>query len=197
MIDDDKIWIRPTDIKNWNYCERIPFYHYYGGKGIYKTASMEYGKHLHELQTALEDRNKGRKYGILNLRKSQAVILMDSASSLSGRLDMLLYDENESVYPVEFKNIPGRPSINHIGQLVSYAFLLKANQYNLGDHGFIFNIGKKHLYKIDLEPEQIESIRGIVDKIREYIYYERLPEPTKHKGKCRNCEFLRFCNDIF
>ena len=77
MIDEEKIWVTPTDIKNWNFCERIPYYHYYGSKKIYKTASMEYGEYLHELQISLENRNKGRKYGILNLRKAQSVILID------------------------------------------------------------------------------------------------------------------------
>ena len=110
---------------------------------------------------------------------------------------MLLYDEKKHAYPVEFKNIQGKPSKNHIGQLISYAFLLKMNHYTLGNHGFIYNIEKKYLYEIELKPDEIDSTKEIIDKIREYIFNENLPAPTKHKNKCRNCEFLRYCNDIF
>lgn len=26
---------------------------------------------------------------------------------------------------------------------------------------------------------------------------ERCPEPIDHIGKCRSCQYVRFCNDIF
>src|SRR5881409_360663 len=81
--------LRVTDLKQYAYCPRIPFYQHvmgFTGKPTYK---MERGHDAQAAIEALEQRRKLREYGLAEGRRRFGPGLLSEQLGLSGKLDLL------------------------------------------------------------------------------------------------------------
>src|SRR5437762_14071357 len=84
---------RVTDLKQFAYCPRIPFYQHvmgFNGKPTYK---MQQGKIAQSAIEALEKRRRLREYGLSNGIRHFGISVVSNALGIAGKLDLLIETE--------------------------------------------------------------------------------------------------------
>lgn len=185
-----------SDVKQYVYCPRVVYYTYHVSIRRPVTFKMEEGKREHEHVEALEQRRSLRAYGLSEGERHFNVGLHSDRLGLSGRLDMVIELPHEAV-PVDFKNAPGPAPLNHKYQLAAYALLIEERWRKPVRRGFIYFVPDKRAQELALSPSIRRFTLGRVDRARKTVLGDGLPPPTRHRGRCRECEFRLFCNDIW
>ena len=108
-----------TDLKQWVYCPRIPYYHHVMPVEIARTYKMQRGRDVEAAVEAMEKRRGFRRYGLERGERRFGVWLHSAALGLSGKLDLLIITE-DACYPVDFKDTEGGVRYNHRIQLAAY-----------------------------------------------------------------------------
>lgn len=106
-----------TDLKQWAYCPRIPFYRYVLPVEHVRTYKMQRGGVSQSAVEALERRRRFREYGLTTAERRFDVWLRSARLELSGRIDLLLVTPT-ACFPVDFKDTEGGVRRNHRLQLV-------------------------------------------------------------------------------
>lgn len=189
------IQLTASDVRQWTYCQRVPYFTYV--VPVFKKPSfkMEYGQRQHASVQALEKRRLLRRYGLERAERIFNLHLSSPARGLTGIIDMALRDGNY-YYPVEFKHSRRDYFINHKMQLVAYAVLLEDALGAVVPFGFIHNSWSGRTYKIDFTGALRSELDVALNAIRQMIQTERLPEPTPQRAKCADCEFRNWCADV-
>ena len=185
-----------TDLKQWAYCQRIPYYRHVLPVGHGPTYKMERGKAVHAVVEALERRRGFRGYGLATAERRFGVWLRSPRLGLSGKLDLLIVTP-EACYPVDFKDTEGGVRRNHRVQLAAYALLAEETFRRPAPLGFIYLIPAKALVRIAFSDEDRAEVTQMVDAMRRMIATERLPEATLVRARCEPCEFRNYCADIW
>jgi CRISPR-associated exonuclease Cas4 len=113
-----------TDLKQWVYCPRIPYYHHVMPVEFARTYKMERGRDIEAAVKAMEKRRGFRRYGLEQGERRFGVWLHSAAMNLAGKLDLLIVTEH-GCYPVDFKDTEGGVRYNHRIQLAAYAMLIE------------------------------------------------------------------------
>src|SRR5439155_5495916 len=92
---------RVTDLKQFAYCPRIPFYQHVMGFHGKQTYKMQQGKTAQEAMEALEKRRKFREYGLSDGTRHFGLSLHSRHPGVSGKLDLLI-ETADACYPVDF-----------------------------------------------------------------------------------------------
>src|SRR5438876_7517403 len=95
--------VTATDLKQWAYCPRIPFYHHVLPVRPAPTYKMQRGKDVQAAVEALERRRGFRAYGVCEGERRFGVWLHSAALGLSGKLDLVILTR-DACYPVDFKD---------------------------------------------------------------------------------------------
>lgn len=199
MLEDERasgVELTVTDLKQWAYCQRIPFYRVVMPVGHATTYKMQRGKEVQEAVEALERRRGFRAYGVREGERRFAVWLRSPRLGLSGKLDLLILTP-EACFPVDFKDTEGGARRNHRLQLAAYALLAEEAFNRPAPEGFIYLVPRKEVARIPLnEADRAEVVRT-VGEIRQMAAQERLPEPTTVRARCEVCEYRNYCADIW
>ncbi len=185
-----------TDLKQWAYCRRIPFYRVVMPVGRVATYKMQRGKEVQEAVEALERRRGFRAYGVREGERRFAVWLRSARLGLSGKLDLLILTPN-ACFPVDFKDTDGGVRRNHRIQLAAYALLAEEAFNRPAPEGFIYLVPRKEVVRIPLSQADREEVMRAVSAIREMVARERLPEPTTVRERCHVCEYRNYCADVW
>lgn len=188
-----------TDIKQHHYCRRIAYYTYCLPVPKHLTYKVQEGAQAHRRQEDLEHRRTLRTYGLAAGERHLGVILHSERLGLSGRLDMAIVttDRPREVIPVEFKNTTSaRLGLNHKYQLTAYALLVEEVWGHPVRRGFIYFIPDKRAQEVLITPGMRRHVYRTLAAIRRQIASETIPPPTPHRGRCTDCEYRRYCNDL-
>jgi CRISPR-associated exonuclease Cas4 len=77
-----------TDLKQWAYCPRIPYYRYVMPVSFVRTYQMERGRDIEAAVQAMEKRRGFRRYGLEGGERRFGVWLYSPTLNLSGKLDL-------------------------------------------------------------------------------------------------------------
>ncbi len=183
-----------TDVKNYIYCPRVVYYHYF--LPIRPTTfKMEEGKRAWERTEELEERRSLRAYNLQDGHREFNVNLASQRLGILGKIDMAILRRSE-VIPVEFKNTESKPGLNHKYQLATYGLLCEEAFHRPARRGFIYLIPAKRPIELHIAPEVRRFTTQIIGRIRRMLDQEQIPPPTRNRGRCRDCEFRRWCWDI-
>src|SRR5207248_7147250 len=80
---------RVTDLKQFEYCPRIPFYQHVMGFHGKPTFKMEQGKLAQAAIEALDKRRRLREYGLTEGKRHFGASIVSEALGLAGKLDLL------------------------------------------------------------------------------------------------------------
>ncbi len=185
-----------SDVKQYAYCPRIPFYRYALPVERRATFKMEHGKTEHLNLERLESRRKLRRYGLESGERLFNVLLQSSKLGLVGRLDLLIRT-SESDYPVEFKHTEGGVAANHRLQLAAYGILVEERFGRTVDRGFVYLLPKDDVEVIEFKPGDREAVLATLAAVRESVISERMPAPTAVRARCVDCEYRNYCGDIW
>jgi CRISPR-associated exonuclease Cas4 len=185
-----------TDVKQWAYCPRIPFYQHVLPVRPAPTYRMSRGKDVQGAVEALERRRGFRGYGMRQGERHFGVWLYSERLGVSGKLDLLIVT-GDACYPVDFKDTMGGPRRNHRLQLATYALLAEEAFERPAPDGFIYLVPEKRVVPLGLTDGDRAAVRAALDDMRRMIAREELPGPTPVRARCSACEFQNYCGDIW
>jgi len=185
-----------TDVKQFAYCARIPYYQYVLPVRHKKTYPMERGKAVQAAVEALERRRGFRRYGVADGKRRFGVALRSERLGLHGRLDLMIETE-KACYPVDFKDSEGPVRRNHWIQLAAYASLVEDALGVRAPAGFVYRVPVKDMVAVEIRPEDRAFVEMAVAEIRRSAAAEATPEPTPVRNRCTACEFRNYCGDIW
>jgi CRISPR-associated exonuclease Cas4 len=187
---------RVTDLKQYAYCPRIPFYQHVMGFHGKPTFKMEQGKAAQSAFEALERRRRFREYGLAEGRRHFGLSLYSSEWNVAGKLDLLI-ETDDACYPVDFKYTTGRPHRNHRFQLAGYALLAAAHFGKPAPAGFIFITTDDVVFRFGMTASLLAEAQAAIEDMNRTIGNEIFPEPTPVRARCADCEYRNFCGDVF
>lgn len=188
--------ITVTDLKQWAYCPRIPFYRHVLPVRSAPTYKMERGKDIQGAVEALERRRGFRAYGMRDGERRFGLWLHSDRLGLSGKLDLLILTPDAG-YPVDFKDTGGGPRSNHRLQLAAYALLVEEAFLRPAPDGFIYLIPEKRVVALGLTEADRDAVRSALLGIRRMVERQEMPLPTTVRNRCGPCEFRNYCGDVW
>lgn len=185
-----------TDLKQWAYCPRIPYYHHVMPVEIARTYKMQRGRDVEAAVEAMEKRRGFRRYGLERGERRFGVWLHSAALELSGKLDLLIITE-DACYPVDFKDTEGGVRYNHSVQLAAYALLVEENLARPVPIAFVYLVPSRQLVTVPVGAKEREEVTRASAEMRRVIEQEKMPGPTPVRARCVACEFRNYCADIW
>jgi len=201
--DADFVWtaapeLNVTDLKQYTYCPRIPYYWHVLAVPRPVSYKMQHGTQAHIELDRLEKRRRLRSYGLQEGRRLFHLRLKSEALRLHGKLDLVIaypHGDGLGYLPVEFKYSHGKAHANFKYQLAAYAMLLEEHYGVTVHEGVIYQIPTRTLQVIAITEEMRHHVRNTLAAIRRMIRHEAYPEPYSRR-RCTDCEYRRYCNDI-
>lgn len=189
-----------TDLKQYTYCPRIPFYRYC----LPRVRPLTYGMHAgilsHQEEQAREERRSLHAYGLTTGERVFEVVLRSEALGLVGRLDMAIRlaardDTPGEAIVVDYKLTQGAAGTHFQVQLAAYALLLEAAWQMPVRRAFLYHIPLRSAEEIAITPTLRRRVPQAIAAVQRAVREEQLPPPPTKKARCVTCEFRRFCND--
>lgn len=187
-------WLEVTDVKQFVYCPRIPFYRYCLPAIRPVTYGMAAGIRSHKEQQAREERRSLRAYGLSSGERIYEVALRSERLGLVGKLDMAVRLEHEAIV-VDYKLSPGEAGPHFKSQLAAYALLLEEAWERPVHRAFLYHIPDHKAEEVAMTPLLRKRVTQVISDIQKMVESERMPPPPANRARCLSCEFRRFCND--
>lgn len=195
-MHQDPFLIRVIDLKQYDYCPRILYYHTVLPDIRPLTYKMEAGIVAHQQAEKREKRRLLRTYGLQSGERAFNVSVMDADLGLSGNIDMVITTLNGCI-PVDYK--ASQKAAPHFKlQLMAYGRLLEKNMQPASipvTHGFLYMIPLRKAIRVPFTSHLRRKLDRALKEIKEIATQQQMPAPTNRNGRCVNCEFRRFCND--
>lgn len=183
-----------TDVKNWVYCQRVPYYSTFLPRRP-TTFKMDDGQGRHEEAVELEERRSLRPYGLVEGERVFRVRLFSERLGVSGLLDMAIIVAQEAL-PIEYKTTTGTVGQNHKLQLTLYGMLVEGQWGRPVQRGFIYLIPQRRACEVVITDELRQQVQQALADIRAMLISEAKPPATQVRQRCVDCEFRRYCPDI-
>ena len=196
-MEQEPLIFRVIDLKQYIYCPRILYYHTVLPAIRPLTYKMEAGINAHTQTEGKEKRRSLRSYGLTDGERTFNVRLYDETLGLSGELDMLIETESELI-PVDFKQ--SKQVGKHFKlQVMAYGRLLEASSaYNKEvRRGFLYLIPSRQAIAVPFTKPLRRQLDTALTDLKRIATQQIMPPPTTQYGRCVDCEFRRFCNDVF
>jgi CRISPR-associated exonuclease Cas4 len=185
-----------TDLKQWAYCPRIPYYHHVMPVEFVRTYKMERGRDVEAAVQAMEQRRGFRRYGLERGERRFGTWLQSAALGLAGKLDLLIVTP-EAAYPVDFKDTEGGVRHNHRIQLAAYAMIVEGSLARPVPMTFVYLVPTRQLVSVPVTDRERDAVTRAVGEIRRMIEDEEMPGLTPARTRCTGCEFRNYCADIW
>ena len=197
MSDTSPFAFKVTDLKQYVYCPRILYYHTILPQIRPVTYKMAAGIAAHEAAEGRERRRSLRTYGLSQGQRYFNVPLYAPELELSGEVDMVIETDDELI-PVDYKSAR-REGPHYRLQLMAYGRILELadpKSVLLVRRGFLYLIPARHAIEVPFTPALRRQLEAALQMMRAIAYTQQMPPPTKQRGRCVDCEFRRFCNDV-
>jgi CRISPR-associated exonuclease Cas4 len=185
-----------TDLKQWAYCPRIPYYHHVMPVEFARTYKTERGRDVEAAVRAMEKRRGFRRYGLERGERRFGIWLHSVALGLSGKLDLLIVTQ-DGCYPVDFKDTEGGVRHNHRVQLAAYALVVEEELARPVPIAFVYLVPSRQLVTVPVGVKELGEVTRAVAEMRRVIEHENMPDPTPVRARCVACEFRNYCGDIW
>ncbi len=190
-------YLRVTDLKQFAYCPRIVYYSYCLPLVRPTTYKMEASIEAHDKAASDEARRSLRAYGLSEGERRFDVALTSERLGLSGHMDMVIVLGQAEAIPVDYKLSRHGEARHFHQQLAAYAELIEENWQIPVRRGFLYLLPERRAEEVKLTGRLRTGLKGQVAAMREMINRQTMPEATAARARCINCEFRRFCNDLF
>jgi CRISPR-associated exonuclease Cas4 len=188
-----------SEIRQYIFCPRIPYYHLLLGINTEKPIWVKQGKEYHIEQEKLMIRRKFEKIGI----KDTTLYFNHNVSSeilgIHGLMDGFLKTDEGKIIPFENKmnNEKHHPAKSHKIQLLAYGLCLEEKLQQKIEYGFIFYGPKGKSFKIDFTDKLRIELNNKLNQLKSMLQKELLPPSSATESQCTQCEYLNLCNDRF
>ena len=185
----DKPYIGTEDIRQFAYCKRKLYFRYVIRAPMKQTYKMEYGTEEHN--KFQKEVSKAKEY----VQKYYNIYLSDPQLGLVGLIDYFEFDGKEA-YPIEIKsgNIPPKGLENPDKlQVTAQAILIEKNFDFLVKKVCVYYSKYKKVIDYPIRIEDKLRVMKFIEEINKMLTSEKIPNPTKNKGRCIDCECRNYC----
>ncbi|NQT64653.1 MAG: CRISPR-associated protein Cas4 [FCB group bacterium] len=190
------IFVTPSDVIEYLYCPRFIYF-----MKILKIEQHEHrrnlvnkGRNLHELKLVRNKEYLRKKIGAID--KEVDVYLRSSSLKLVGRIDEVLFLEDDTAAPLDYKYAFWEDKIYKTlqTQQVLYALLIEENYDIKVNRAYIVYIrSKNHLVEIDITERMKTKALTIVQEIFDIVNLNYFPNKSKNSRKCSDCTYKNLC----
>lgn len=194
MPDGNETLFTVTDLKQFQYCPRILYYHTCLPDVRPITRKMEMGSRRHETEAKRALRRTMRLEGIENAQREFDVPVQSQKLQLSGRIDELIFFEDH-LLPVDYK-LAKKVGMHFKVQIAAYAMLAEEAFGLPAFRGICYLTRTRDAVEINLTKGLRKKVWAAIEQMQQITNREAMPEPTTNRRACLDCEFRRFCNDV-
>ncbi len=186
-----------TDLKQYVYCPRVLYFSRClpGVRPV--TAKMSEGIAAHEEAEARERRRQLRTYGFSSGERHFGVDLYSADWHLTALIDLVIVrpDGQQVAVPVDYK-LSSVAGAHFKLQLACYGLLVEEEMRLPAPYGFLYFIPERRAERVPLGARLRAKVGEALCEMRSIVEAEVMPGAPAQAGRCVNCEFRRFCNDI-
>ena len=187
-------FITATDLKQYAFCPRIPYFQHVLGYNERVTESMLDGLGSEE---AFREKEKRRRKLLKKIPAEEKVFnirLCEPELGLMGKLDCAILSKHEAI-PVEFKasKRPKKIGENHLNQLTAYAILLERHYGKIVRKGIIYYEKSDEAIEIEITQKRKRHVLKLLKELKTTLEQGLLPETNQPKTKCQNCGYKKIC----
>ncbi len=190
------VFITPSHLLAFLYCPRFIYYHYVLGIEEHqeKRHKVQKGKDTHVFKEKINPGYLRKKLGVV--RKEQEVELVCPELSIKGKVDELLYLEDGTMAPFDYKFAEYKDRIwkTFKVQEALYALMIK-NIYNVEvKKAFLcFTRSKSKIVEMEFKDKDFVEALSAVEECMDIIQNGYYPEATKVKARCSDCTYRNLC----
>lgn len=195
MIDSDTLLFTITDLKQYIYCPRIFYYHACLPRIRPVTYKMQVGIAAHETERTKAARRSFYMVQAVSGERQFDVPVIDLDLGLTGQIDEVVQTADEWI-PVDYKL--ARKDGHHFKiQLAAYAMMLANTIQVPVERGYLYLIPARKAIEIRITEKLRREVRQALAEMRRIFEREQMPPATEWRRRCLDCEFRRFCNDVW
>lgn len=190
---DTSHYLRINEIKQYLYCPRMSFYALC--MGLERETDLSRGGIAEEKH--IKQRMRRRKYALHAVTQGERhfdVFVVSHRLQLVGKVDEVVTTPN-GVHLIDYKDT--RQDFGYWRlQLMAYRLCMEeAGETVLGT--WVYTIPDKNYHAQKARKGDQQQLEDIIKQLRLMVIEEICPPPADHPGKCRSCQYARFCNDVF
>lgn len=194
MLDGDNTRFTVTDLKQYDYCPRILYYHRCLPDIRPIVTKMEVAIRRHEDEPKRALRRTMHLEGLENAERRFDVPLSSSQLGLTGQVDELIFHQG-LIIPVDYKL--ARKAQPHFKlQLTAYAMLAEEHYQTRIQFGLLYLIQARKTVQIAFSSQLRQKVVEALAVMQRIAAAEAMPPPPDSIRPCLECEFRRFCNDV-
>jgi len=155
---------------------------------------VQMGRKVHETKQQINKDYLRKKIGCIN--KEISVYLASPRYHIRGLLDEVLWLEDGSLAPMEFKFAVYRERLfkTYKMQLTLQAVLIEDNYQQPVQRGFlVFVRSKNYLLTVPIGDADRRQAQKIIDQILDIIQTGKYPQRTRSRQKCADCCYKNIC----
>ncbi len=187
--------VRISDLRQWTYCPRVIWWTQVCPVGRYISFKMKKGQEKELRLQRLQKRRTLKSFGMKLGEVQTNVLLTSERLRLTGKLDMMVVQGDQRL-PAEIKFTQGPARLNHRLQLAGYAMLIEEVFGTPVPVGFVIRLPDDEVDTIEIDDSLRELATQTIEAIRSTISMECMPAAVPVFGRCIDCEFRNFCQDI-
>ncbi len=193
---EPEVFITVSDVMEYLFCPR--FIYFMHCLGIPQHEEKRYkvlkGRALHEAREKVNKSYIRKK--LRCVRKDVAVYLVSRQNHLKGEVDEVLFLENGTAAPLDYKFAEFKDKVyrTHKYQSALYGLMIADNYGVDVNRGFVCYTRSNHLVKeVKLSNNDFERAIARVNEVLEIIQKGFYPEATKYKVRCVDCTYRNIC----
>lgn len=185
-------YLRINELKNFVYCPRISYYalclRIDRETDLSRTGIVEEQATKKRMQ-----RRKQALHALMEGRRHFDFAVVSHHYRLVGRLDEVI-ETDEGVYLVDYKD--SERDYGYWGlQMLAYSLCMQEAKHKVKGM-YIYSIPKRQYHEIQVKATDLRRLQESLAALERILTDERCPPPVSQIGKCRSCQYLRFCNDV-
>lgn len=179
------IFFTCEDIRQYYYCPRIIYFRYVLKARVSETYKMRKGSETHE-----KIKIKG------NIKRN--IYISSEDLSLIGIIDALEYIDTNTVDIIEIKQgkLKRKMHDSHKAQLAAQAILVEKELGLKVRKIKVLDATTRKTQEVHIVEYHREMARKAIEEMKKIVISEELPEPTSISGKCIDCEYRAYCDDV-
>lgn len=192
---DTSSYFRINELKNYVYCPRISFYTMCLGIDR-ETGLSRSGIEAESEVKSLMKRRKYALHAVVEGVRHFDVPALSHNYQLIGRIDELV-ETKDGVYLIDYKDTTKDFGYWRL-QMAAYRLCIEEQRSSQDVLGcYVYTIPSKKYHEVNQKATDGQALTQILDHLRQMTTYEICPPPVAQIGKCRVCQYARFCNDVF
>lgn len=196
ILSKEQIFITPSEIIEYLFCPRFIYFIHCLNIPQHEEQRFKVlmGRKVHEKKAKLNKDYLRKKINCI--KRENLVYLVSERYHLKGEVDEVLYLEDNTMAPLDYKFTEYKERLyrTHKIQSILYALLIMDNYGCEVKRGFLCYVRSKNLLKeITYKDRDFMKISDIIEEMLFIIQNGYFPKATPYKVRCIDCCYKNIC----